>query len=698
MPRFFVEQEDINEKNAVIRGADAVHIGRSLRMRLGDELTVCCEGRDYICKIDTISDEQCTLTVLSSVEGQGEPKTRLTLYQAVPKGDKLDTIVQKSVELGAAEIVPVLTARCVSRPDEKSFRKKRERLSRIALEAAKQCGRSIVPEVGEMITLDECAKRLGSHAAGLICYEKGGADTGDEVTLTVTPNEGYQLSTLTVKDADENEITVTDNTFTMPASNVTVSASFELKKFTVKWKIGETVVETDENVIAHADLVLDEKTYRNADEAYWENSDIRTWLNSDFYASAFSEENKAVMVTEEVENKINADSHIYGGENTLDKVWLLSYYEMTADNGFPAMVLDKDAFLDASDYAYSQGACYGVDNGYSKVDYFLRDVGATAASVCYDSSIFTRPYMVGNRAKRFISCRNHLGVLPVIAISKTAEIANSVIPSSEPGNTPDDGEGGSDSPQNPSGEKNDGTPKTPETPAGEGSETQKPAGYGKEATCNHSQLVKTVKKKADFSSNGELVYKCKSCSKEISKKSVPSLKSVKLDSREYVYKSGAVSPVITVKNSKGAAVKTDGYSVKFINRKNNKAVSSVKQVGQYKAVITFKGEYSGEKALYFSVKPSAPKIKSYKKTKKGIKIKWKKSSPTGEYQLLVADNKKFKSAKAYKASAKKSAKLIKKLKKGKKYYVKIRSCKTVKVDKRKAYMYSDWSKTKTVKN
>ncbi|WP_294489519.1 16S rRNA (uracil(1498)-N(3))-methyltransferase [uncultured Ruminococcus sp.] len=185
MPRFFVEQEDINENNAVIRGADAVHIGRSLRMRLGDELTVCCEGRDYICRIDTISDEQCTLTVLSSGEGQGEPKTRLTLYQAVPKGDKLDTIVQKSVELGAAEIVPVLTARCVSRPDEKSFRKKRERLSRIALEAAKQCGRSIVPEVGEMITLDECAKRLGSHAAGLICYEKGGAPLSEIITADV---------------------------------------------------------------------------------------------------------------------------------------------------------------------------------------------------------------------------------------------------------------------------------------------------------------------------------------------------------------------------------------------------------------------------------------------------------------------------------------------------------------------------------
>ncbi len=106
---------------------------------------------------------------------------------------------------------------------------------------------------------------------GSVSYGKGGADTGDEVTLTVTPNEGYQLSTLTVKDADENEITVTDNTFTMPASNVTVSASFELKQFTVNWKVMETVVETDENVIygtapefngeTPADYVYSEKHY-----------------------------------------------------------------------------------------------------------------------------------------------------------------------------------------------------------------------------------------------------------------------------------------------------------------------------------------------------------------------------------------------------------------------------------------------------
>ena len=182
MPRFFVNSDDINEKNAVIRGDDAVHIGRSLRMRLGDELTVCCEGRDYLCRIDTISDEQCGLTVLEVSEGKGEPTVSLTLYQAVPKSDKLETIVQKAVEMGAAKVVPVLTARCVSRPDAKSFKKKRERLCKIALEAAKQCGRSIVPEVADMVTFDEAAKLLGGHEMPLICYEKGGEPLSGTLT------------------------------------------------------------------------------------------------------------------------------------------------------------------------------------------------------------------------------------------------------------------------------------------------------------------------------------------------------------------------------------------------------------------------------------------------------------------------------------------------------------------------------------
>lgn len=179
MPKFFVKPECIYEESAFIRGSDAVHIGRSLRMRLGDEITICCEGVEYQCKLVTISDDECRCEILSSHMGDCEPSIALTLFQAVPKSDKLEFIVQKAVELGAAEICPVLTGRCVSRPDKKSFKKKLERLNKIALEAAKQCGRSVIPKVTEIITLDECIKRLSDMELGLICYEKGGENLGN---------------------------------------------------------------------------------------------------------------------------------------------------------------------------------------------------------------------------------------------------------------------------------------------------------------------------------------------------------------------------------------------------------------------------------------------------------------------------------------------------------------------------------------
>lgn len=174
MPRFFIGSENICGEEAFVTGADAVHIGRSLRMRLGDEITLCYEGREYSCKLLSISDTVCRCEILSCAEGESEPDIALTLFQAVPKSDKLELIVQKAVELGACGICPVLTGRCVSRPDEKSFRKKLDRLNKIALEAAKQCGRSIVPTVSEIISFDECVKRLCEKDIPIICYEKGG--------------------------------------------------------------------------------------------------------------------------------------------------------------------------------------------------------------------------------------------------------------------------------------------------------------------------------------------------------------------------------------------------------------------------------------------------------------------------------------------------------------------------------------------
>ncbi len=178
MPRFFVQKRLFSETSDTIEKPDSVHIGRSLRMRIGDEITVCCDGMQYTCEIQTISDESVVCGIISSEMCKNEPDVRVTLFQAMPKGDKLDTIVQKAVELGAAQICPVLTSRCVSRPDKKSFEKKRERLNRIALEAAKQSGRGIVPQVSELLTLNEAADRLAENDYSLICYECGGVSFG----------------------------------------------------------------------------------------------------------------------------------------------------------------------------------------------------------------------------------------------------------------------------------------------------------------------------------------------------------------------------------------------------------------------------------------------------------------------------------------------------------------------------------------
>lgn len=187
MPRFF--SDDITEYTAVISGSDAVHIGRSLRMRIGDDLIVCKNGIEYSTSIQSISDEQVICRVNSSCKSIAEPDIELTLFQAIPKGDKLDMIVQKAVELGAVRICPVITSRCVSRPDNKSFDKKRRRLQKIALEAAKQSGRGIIPEISEIMNISKCTELLAKMDHSFICYEKGGKKL-NEVGLTANSKVG----------------------------------------------------------------------------------------------------------------------------------------------------------------------------------------------------------------------------------------------------------------------------------------------------------------------------------------------------------------------------------------------------------------------------------------------------------------------------------------------------------------------------
>ena len=180
-PRFFTD--NIGE-TAVITGGDASHITKVLRMKRGD-LAVICDGNgtDMLCRITSASDGAVELEILDRRRSEGEPTVYLRLFQCMPKSDKMDFIVQKAVELGAAEVIPVISKRCVSRPDPKSAEKKRERWQRIADEAAKQCGRGRIPSVGGMIPFDEAVAGFGAaDTCGIIFYECGGKRLGEIVS------------------------------------------------------------------------------------------------------------------------------------------------------------------------------------------------------------------------------------------------------------------------------------------------------------------------------------------------------------------------------------------------------------------------------------------------------------------------------------------------------------------------------------
>lgn len=188
MPRFFVH--NINENDIFLSGEDARHIGRSLRMKRGEKLTVCCCGVDYDCEISRITGDSVFLSLLEKHPCLAEPTVNVTLFQAVPKLDKLEFIIRKSVELGANRIVPVLTRRCVSRPREADFEKKLTRLNKIAGEAAMQSGRGIIPEVSNMISWSDIPAEIAALDKCLMLYEGQGGKRFSEVDFSGTKNIG----------------------------------------------------------------------------------------------------------------------------------------------------------------------------------------------------------------------------------------------------------------------------------------------------------------------------------------------------------------------------------------------------------------------------------------------------------------------------------------------------------------------------
>ena len=182
MPRFFVPSDNFSDSEVKITGEDAFHIARALRMAVGDSVTVCdMHGSEYSCKITKIRDNECTCDILSVSEGKTESPIYISLYMAYPKGDKLEIVTQKAVELGASEIIPYESSRCVKKPKPEKAERENARLLRIAEEAAKQCGRSRLVKISPALSYSEMLTEAKKSDAVLFCYEGDGAKSLKEV-------------------------------------------------------------------------------------------------------------------------------------------------------------------------------------------------------------------------------------------------------------------------------------------------------------------------------------------------------------------------------------------------------------------------------------------------------------------------------------------------------------------------------------
>ena len=197
MQRFFVEPHQIDETahQIHITGTDVNHISNVLRMKQGEEVWISDGGKkEYRCAIEAFSQEEVLLHIIYAQEPDYELPSRIYLFQGLPKADKMELIIQKAVELGAYEVVPVETRRCVVKLDGKKAAKKVDRWQQIAESAAKQSKRMLIPNVHQIMTFKEALSYAQSMDIRLIPYElaKGMQET-KEILTAIEPGQSIGI-------------------------------------------------------------------------------------------------------------------------------------------------------------------------------------------------------------------------------------------------------------------------------------------------------------------------------------------------------------------------------------------------------------------------------------------------------------------------------------------------------------------------
>ena len=196
MHHFFVSPEQIGEKRIRIEGPDVNHIKNVLRMEPGEQVCISSgqDNREYRCELEELKEREITAKIMWVEEVGMELPSRIYLFQGLPKGDKMELVIQKAVELGAYEIIPVATKRAVVKLDAKKEQNKRKRWNAISESAAKQSKRNVIPKVTGVMRFDEAVEYASKLDVRLIPYElQEGMETTRAAFQSITPGQSVAV-------------------------------------------------------------------------------------------------------------------------------------------------------------------------------------------------------------------------------------------------------------------------------------------------------------------------------------------------------------------------------------------------------------------------------------------------------------------------------------------------------------------------
>ena len=212
MPKFFITQNQIREEKIILIGEDVKHIANVLRKQVGDIINICNidTSENFLCQLEKIEKEEISCKIIEKIKSESEPNTKLTIFQGLPKAEKMELIIQKCTELGAETFVPVDMERCIVKLDDKQASKKIERWQKIAETAAKQSGRDVIPKVENLINLKKLCNLIKKYDIVLLAYENEENYSLKEAVNSIKNKENLQIGVIIGPEGgiDEKEIEI----------------------------------------------------------------------------------------------------------------------------------------------------------------------------------------------------------------------------------------------------------------------------------------------------------------------------------------------------------------------------------------------------------------------------------------------------------------------------------------------------------